>query len=166
MCLQRWSNANSEERKSLSHDGMTRNDCARCLRCPDKRSFSFPSECLTKPLQSLGYMCWPTEEIIIVPVNTFVVWDTHTHLHLHTWLISLISLNGSAVTPSCLGQTWSGLPAFRSLGMVAVWLCLDWPLTSLLRTTTRHYQLLLLCLSFSLSLRPLPPISSRPVTLT
>ena len=60
----------------------------------------------------------------------------HTHIYLHTGLISLISLSGSAVTPSCLGQTWSSLPAFRSLGMVAVWLCLDWSLTSLLRTTT------------------------------
>ena len=84
------------------------------------------------------------EEIVIVPINTSVVWDaslehthtcTHTHTDLHTGLISLISLSESAVSPSCLGQTWSSLPAFRSLGMVAVWLFLDWPLTSLLRTT-------------------------------
>lgn len=44
------------------------------------------------------------------------------------------SLGASAVTPSCLGQTWGSLPAFRSWEELAVWLGLDWPLTSLLRT--------------------------------
>lgn len=33
-----------------------------------------------------------------------------THTHLHSELISLISLSESAVTLSCLGQTWSSLP--------------------------------------------------------
>lgn len=35
------------------------------------------------------------------------------------------SLGASAVTPSCLGQTWGSLPAFRSWEELAVWLGLD-----------------------------------------
>lgn len=151
-------------------------NCARSLQCPDKCLFFFmcmsykkkqsaepwvpvlanrgKSYCSSKYFCGLGcligaYRC--------------------THTHLHSELISLISLSGSAVTLSCLGQTWSSLPAFRSLGMVAVTLCLDWPLTSLLRTTTPPLSTTVtvsLSLSLFLSLRPLPPISSQPVTLT
>lgn len=75
------------------------------------------------------------------------------------------SLGASAVTPSCLGQTWGSLPAFRSWEELAVWFGLDWPLTSLLRTTapplstsaTASPSLCLSVLSFPIGSQPVIP---------
>lgn len=95
----------------------------------------------TKSQKSLGFLRWPTEEIAIVPVKDFcglgmlhccIYRDTHQH----TELISLISLSGSAVTPSCLGQTsavYLRSDPWEWWLSASVW---TGPLTSLLRTTT------------------------------
>lgn len=111
------------------------------------------------------------QEISIVAVSTLVLWDCCIQARTH-----LRTPEHGAHQSDLIKWEYCNSQLFRSnlerftcvhTGAVAVWFSLDWPLTSLLRTTKPPLSTTATAsLPLLLSLHPFPPIGSQPVTLT